>query len=232
MIRIAIIEDTEEDAKTLGAYCDRYAKENGKQFTVEIFHNGLDFVTSSQFDYDIILLDIKMPYMNGLQTAQKIRESNENVVIVFITDMQQYAIHGYEVQATDFIVKPVKYSVFDLKFSRIVSVAEKRQGHTVAVKTGKATKYLKVSDIFYVESQKHKLIYHTASGDHETWGTMKEVCDSIRSFGFALCNSGYFVNLRYVDELNGSYVIVNGDSLPISRMKRKSFLDALTVYGK
>ena len=232
MIKIAIVEDSAEDAEMLNGYCCRYAEEKKKQFNIEVYNNGFDFMSADRLDYDIIMLDIKMPYMNGLQTAKKIRELNENVCIIFITSMQQYAIHGYAVQATDFIVKPVKYSVFSFKFDRILQIAQKSQGQVVAVRTGRATKYLKLSDILFVETQKHKLIYHTIKGDHESWGTMKEVCDAIGSSGFALCNSSYLVNLRYVDEMDGACISVRGHQLPISRLKRKSFVDMLTAYAR
>lgn len=88
MTRIAIVEDTEEDAAMLSEYCRRYAKENDKEFNIERYSNGFDFMAADKLDYDIIMLDIKMPYMNGLQTAKKIRECNDNVCIIFITNMQ------------------------------------------------------------------------------------------------------------------------------------------------
>ena len=234
MIKIAIVEDSEGDAKTLSDYCRRYADEKGKQFDLELFDNGFDFVTSNNLDYDIIMLDIKMPYMNGMQTAQKIREANENVCIIFVTNMQQYAIHGYSVQATDFILKPVKYSLFSFKFDRVMSIVDKnrhkKQSRTIMIKTNRAIKYLQLSDIVYIETQKHKLIYHTVSEEYEAWGSMKEVIATIQFFEFALCSSGCLVNLKYVVEVNSNVVVISGVELPISRMKRKSFLDALTAY--
>lgn len=234
MIKIAIVEDSEEDAKTLSEYCRRYAEEKGRQFSVELFDNGFNFITKNNLDYDIIMLDIKMPYMNGMQTAQKIREANDNVCIIFITSMQQYAIHGYSVHATDFIVKPVKYSLFSFKFDRVMSILDKnsakRQNRTIIIKTNRAIKHLQLSDIVYIETQKHKLIYHTISEDYEAWGSMKEVLLIIQSDDFALCNSGYYVNLKYVEQVTNNEVVVPGASLPMSRTKRKSFLDALTAY--
>ena len=231
MIKIAIVEDSEGDAKTLSDYCRRYADEKGKQFDLELFDNGFDFVTSNNLDYDIIMLDIKMPYMNGMQTAQKIREANENVCIIFVTNMQQYAIHGYDVNATDFIVRPVKYNMFSFTFDRVMSILKRNRGQTIVIKTNRMLKYMKLSDILYIESQQHKLIYHTVEGDFEAWGPLKEVREIIKSRDFALCNSGCFVNLRYVEEVDNSSVTIMGTKLVISRLKRKSFLDALTSYG-
>lgn len=230
MLRIAIVEDDPDDAKTICEYCDRYAKENGKEFSVNVFANGYDFVSKEHFDFDIIMLDVKMPYMNGLETAKKIRETNEHVVIVFITSMQQYAIHGYSVDATDFIVKPVKYQMFCLKFERILSIAQRKRGKIVAIKTGKDVRYLDVADIFFVEMQNRKLVYHTSSEDFDVWGAMKDAVNLLTPFGFALCNSGILVNLKYVEEITGNGVVVNGITLPLSRPKKKEFSAALASY--
>lgn len=230
MLKIAIVEDSPEYAKALNDYCARYAGEKGKQFHVDVYQNGLDFVSAETSDYDIIMLDIKMPYMNGLQTAQKIRETNASVCIVFITSMQQYAIHGYAVQAADFLVKPVQYNVFSFKMDRIVGIAERSRGQTIVIKTNKAMKRLDTADMIYVETQLHKVIYHTKDAAYETWGSMKSTCAQLPASDFALCNSCYLVNLRYVEEINSTSVILTGGAeLPISRMKRKSFLDAFTA---
>ena len=230
MTRIAIVEDSPEYAKALNEYCLRYAEEKGKQFHVDVYQNGLDFVSAETGDYDIIMLDIKMPYMNGLQTAQKIRETNANVCIVFITSMQQYAIHGYAVQAADFIVKPVQYNVFSFKMDRIVSIAERSRRQTIVIKTNKAMKRLDVADIIYIETQLHKVIYHTKEEVYETWGSMKSTCAQLPASEFALCNSCYLVNLRHVEEINSaSAILTGGVELPISRMKRKGFLDAFAA---
>ncbi len=231
MIKIAIVEDSKDDAQTLADYCNRYAQEKDKEFNVKVFHNGYDFISSGKLDYDIIMLDIKMPFMNGLQTAQKIRESNENVCIVFITNMQQYAIHGYSVSASDFIIKPVKYSLFSFKFDRLLTKIESRQGKFIVIKTNRAIKYLQLSEIIYIETQKHKLVYHTLSGNYEAWGSMKDTYGAISSGDFALCNSGCYVNLKYVEEINNYTVTVKGTPLVISHLKYKSFLDALTNYS-
>ncbi len=229
MLKIAIVDDSAEDAQNLTDLCNRYAQEKDLEFNIKTFYDGLNFITSGNLDFDIIMLDIKMPYMNGLQAARKIRESNQTVVIVFVTNMQQYAIRGYEVEATDFLIKPLSYNVFKVKFDRILSLAVRHQEQSVPIKINRSIHLIKLSDLFLVESDKHKLIYHTASGDYETWGTMKEVCDSLEGRGFALCNSSCLVNLRYVDSLDSNNVYVKDVAYPISRLKRKSFLAALTL---
>ena len=230
MIRIAIVEDNADDARTISEYCSKFAQENNKQIAVTVYSNGLDFVTQGNHDFDIIMLDVKMPYMNGLQTAKKIRDTNQNVVIVFITSMQQYAVHGYSVDATDFLVKPVKYSTFLLKFPRILSVAERNQDKTVMIKTSRSIRYLNISDILYIESDKHKIIFHTTTENYETWGSMKETWEQYRNYGFAMCSYSFLVNLRHVEEVTDTSVIMRGMKLPISRTKRKGLIDALMTY--
>lgn len=94
MIRIAIVEDETAYAQTLRAYLDRYATESGRQFAVTVYTDGEDIVDNYRAEFDIILMDIEMQSMDGMTAAKRIRQSDGEVVIMFITNMAQYAIQG------------------------------------------------------------------------------------------------------------------------------------------
>jgi DNA-binding LytR/AlgR family response regulator len=109
MIRIAIVEDDRHDREALKKCLNRYEKENQVKFTVTEFQDGEDIVTDYTASYDLIILDIEMAFLNGMKAAEKIRELDTNVIIIFITNMPQYAIQGYKVNALDYILKPISY---------------------------------------------------------------------------------------------------------------------------
>ena len=230
MIRIAIVEDELDHSKLLSEFCNKYAMENKIDIGIKQFDNGFDFMTGYKPCYDLIFLDIKMPYMNGMQTAHKLREIDNSVCIIFITNMSQYAIQGYDVGATDFIVKPIKYDNFSFKFKRALSIIKKNREHEIIINCNKTIKCLKLSEIYYIETLKHRLFYHTVTGVYETWDSMKHATAMVNSPFFVQCNNGYLVNLRHVSEINDNFVTVGGDNLQISRAKRKKFIDSLTVY--
>lgn len=115
MIRIAVVEDEELYAEQLQNYISKYAEERKKQIKVTWFQDGEDIVSGYKGEYDIILLDIQMRFMDGMTAAEKIRELDSEVVLMFITNMIQYAVRGYEVDAMDYVVKPVEYFAFSQK---------------------------------------------------------------------------------------------------------------------
>lgn len=94
MLRIATVEDDAHDLEALRTHLNRYEKENGLKFLVTEFQDGEDIVTEYSADYDLILMDIEMAFLNGMKAAEKIRELDKDVVIIFITNMPQYAIQG------------------------------------------------------------------------------------------------------------------------------------------
>ena len=112
MINVAIVDDDEKVADMLRSYLERFSKENDIEFQAESFGCAVDFLSAFTDRYDIVFLDIELPDMNGIDAARKMREIDGTVALIFVTNMRQYAINGYEVNADDFIVKPVPYFDF------------------------------------------------------------------------------------------------------------------------
>ena len=229
MLRIAAVDDEAEMTLLLKNYIERYAAERGRQFVVETYSGGFELLGESKFP-DIIFLDIEMPNLSGMETARAIRERDAACVIIFITNIARYAIEGYSVNALDYILKPVNYRSFAFKMRRAEEVAEKMQKNTITVTVKYGKQRIAVSDIYYVEVVRHKLTYHTADGDVEVWDSMKNAQAQLSSYGFALCNVCYLVNLRQVKAVVENEVAVGKYRLKISRQKKNDFLDALTGY--
>lgn len=112
MWNVAIVEDEAESSELLRAFLERFEKEAKVSLSVSSFADGMDFISDYTPKYDLVLLDIDMPHLNGLAAAKKLRKMDDDVLIVFVTNLAQYAIRGYEVEALDFLVKPVDYTAF------------------------------------------------------------------------------------------------------------------------
>lgn len=170
-----------------------------------------------------------MPGMNGMEAAEKIRQADEDVVLMFITNMIQYAIRGYSVGALDFVMKPVNYYTFSLKLTRAIGRIQKIEKE-ILLKQQDSVKKVPVEEIYYVEIQNRMLYYHTNEGEYVVRGTIKNALDMLSPYHFVKCNHWYIVNLKYVTEVRDSTVIVAGKELEISQRKKNTFLNALMDY--
>lgn len=230
MLRVAIVEDEAECREVLRDMISRYAEEQQKQIRVQEFSDGSELVDNYKPDYDILLLDIEMPHLDGMKAAEKIRETDQDVAIVFITNMAQYAIKGYEVNALDFIIKPVNYSTFSMRFTRAIGRVKNREGRRVCLYLPDGPKWIDSREIYYIDIQNRMLHYHTPEGVYSVRGTLKDVQEQLADWNFVKCNQCYLVNLKFVSEIKKNFVVVAGTELEISRRNRNAFLAAVTDY--
>ena len=229
---IAIVEDEQEYVATLREYLSRFAAENGLQFQVSAFTNAITFLENYKGNYTIVLMDIRMPYMNGMTAARRLRELDTDVGLIFITSLSQYAISGYEVDALDYILKPVKYYDFALKFSHALDKLGCEGASTIAVSSELGVTKLTLTSIRYIESDGHFAVFHTTDGKtYRQYITMTKLEETLRAQGFSRSNSCYLVNLRYVISIKGYTAYLDqGDTLRISQPRKKQFQQEFTEY--
>ena len=230
MIRVAIVEDDAEVQGVLQEYVRRYTRQYGTEFEVTVFADGVDILEDYRAVYDIIFLDVEMKRLNGMETAQRIRELDDDVLLVFITNMAQYAIKGYAVGALDYVLKPVPYFAFSQQLQKAVNQLARRVRHYLAVPVDGGMRRLDAAGIYYIESEGHRIHFYTEDGDFSAPGALKALEEKLAAQPFARCNSGYLVNLAQVSGVQQSVVQVGPYELQISRPKRKSFLAALADF--
>lgn len=230
MIKIAIVEDEAFYAKQLSDFLKQYEQENGEVFEIVLFSDGDTIVSKYDAQFDIILMDVQMKFMDGMSAAEEIRKVDTEVVIIFITNMAQYAIRGYAVDALDYVLKPVSYFAFSQRLNRAIARMKKREKKSIALNIKGGTMRVEVANIYYIESQGHNLIVHTASGNYESAGAMKTLEDMLGEFHFVRGNKGYLINLSHVDGVRDGCAMVKGEPLLLSRARKKEFLEALTNY--
>ena len=227
---VAIVEDSPAEAELLRSYFARFTKEHGVDFTLTCFASGEEFLNKYRPAYDLVLMDIGLPGHNGMETAAALRERDRSVTLIFVTNMAQFAVKGYEVDAFDFVVKPVGYSNFALKLQRALNKLDTRRDSEVLVTLSDSMVRLSASQIKYIEISGHRMVYHTTDGELYAYGNLKEVEASLGGGMFARCNNCYLVNLNYVRAVQGHTVTVGTDELQISRPRRKAFIQGLKDY--
>lgn len=217
-LSIAIVEDEKEAADRLTSYLFSFAKEEGFEIDLRHYCSATDAAETFKGQFDLFFLDIMMPGITGMEFAHEIRESDPHVVIVFVTSLSQFAIEGYEVGASDYLLKPLAYPEFRIKMKRVFSKIEKQDNDVIKFVGQGGFLVVPISSILYCETSGHSVIYHTKNGEYRKHQPMKEAEESLKDFDFLRINSCYLVAMREVVGMENHFVILqNGERLLISR---------------
>jgi len=225
MIRLALVEDTPADIALLQSHIEQYKQETGLELVCDVFTDGAMLVESYTKDYDMIIMDIEMPLLNGMEAAAEIRKRDDGVIIVFVTNSQEYAVKGYEVGALDYLLKPLNYFAFSQRLQRALVRLNTTIEQYIVIRVNREIQRLNVADITYIESDKHKLIYHTTKGQFVTNDTIKRAVSELPK-RFVKGNSGCLINLQHVDAIKNGCAMVGEDSIPLSRSRKADFQEA------
>jgi DNA-binding LytR/AlgR family response regulator len=230
MINIAIVDDEASSIERIKEYLNRYEKESGKVFKVSSFSDGDMIVSRYDHRFDIILMDVEMKFMDGMSAAEEIRKIDSKVSIIFITNMAQYAIRGYAVQALDYLLKPVSYFAFSQCLNKAISRIDSRETRTVVLNIKGGTARVDLKDILFIETQGHTTVCHVVNGEYRLLSTMREMENLLADSHFFRINKCYLINIAYAENFRNDEVKLESFTLPVSRTRKKEFLKALTAY--
>lgn len=230
MLRIAIVENDMDANDQMQMFIRRFARSEGLDIAVDEFDRADRFLSQYKPVYDIIFMGIEQPGLNGMEAAKRLRKLDADVVLVFVTAIAQYAIRGYEVDALDFVLKPLNYYAFSVKLERALRRVRQRSGENIVLKTSDGVHRLDIRQIYYLETKSRMLYYHTSTGVYSVRSTLQSAEQQLANYSFAKCNQCYLVNLQHVVDVQDDYVVVAGTTLEISRRNKKTFLAAVVAY--
>ncbi|MGS0763412.1 LytR/AlgR family response regulator transcription factor [Syntrophomonas curvata] len=224
-MKIAVCDDDSQELERISSFIDTYKRESKVPLICKTFQSATELISSmGSGDYDILLLDILMPGINGMQAAHEIRAFDAGVKIVFLTSSPEFAVESYAVKAYDYILKPVsKDKLFSILDAVMAEEQKSLEGLTVKTQLGMAR--ILFSRLAFVEIMNKKLYFHLADGG------VQEVTASLAAFEeellaraeFVKVHRSYIVNLWQVGELGSKELITHaGKTVPISRL----------LYGK
>lgn len=227
---IAIVEDEDSAADILHGYIDKFSAETGRQFHIERFRDAVDFLTGYTAKYAVVFMDIQMPNRDGMSASVELRKIDKIVSIIFITNLIQYAQKGYEVDAVAYILKPVQYYDFVLKFRKALDIYAVNEKKNLVLNTAEGMCSISTDKLMYVEIIRHRLYYHLVDGVVERTGVLSKVEEELKQFGFLRCNQCYIVNPKFICGVKGAQVQVGSEMLSISRPRKKTFLSELANW--
>lgn len=229
-MKIGIVDDDRASREQMLEFVAQYARENGENIETVVSDDGIHFVSDYRGDCDVLFLDVEMPLMDGITTAKKIREVDTTVSIVFLTNYSQYAISGYEVNAIDYVMKPIIYFVFCQKLKKALAFSGKNHSGEVVIRNEQHIVRLPFNKIWYIDCEKNYVAYHTEKNVYRERSTMRAAAAQLEKMSFIMCNSGCMVNAAYVKKVVGNDVFVGNDILQLSRGRKKGFMERYIDY--
>ncbi len=229
-MRICIVDDDAHSVDTLKDFIARFEKEEGVTCIVTVFGDGIDFVSDYAPIYDLVFMDIEMPHMNGMDAAARLRETDAEVMLVFTTRLARFALKGYEVDASGYLVKPFEYFSFARYMKKASGHKRAEEGSEMFVKTAEGLVKVNKRDIRFVEIFDHFLVYHTTSRDIRAYGQISKAEAQLPPPDFFRCNKSCIVNFRHVSDIGRDRVVVDGYDIAVSRSHKKDLIRAFNAY--
>lgn len=231
MIVVAICDDEEFYVESLAEELERYAKECNKEIKIVKFTKALYFLDQIKNNYDLIFLDIKMPYIDGIEVAEEIRKRDEKVSIMFLTSYIHRAIDGYSVAAEAFIQKPIQYGRLKMELDKWYLKHMQVEEPYIVLQNNDGKYKIFIKSLKYIETSGRNILVHTTQKNIKIAKSMKEMQKELEPMGFYKCHNSFLVNVRFVDYVNGTEVgLINNELLPVSKTKRKAFVDSVAVF--
>ena len=229
MLLVSIIDPSKEDVTRLSALIEHYFRRSSTAYVQRVYQSGMEFVRSAE-NSDIVFLETNLEKLDGLETARIIRKLGSEAQLIFVARGAEMAIHGYSVDALDYLLKPVESAAVERALDKAVRRLSSRSCAYLALKLPNGTASISTNDITYVEVFDHNLVYHTTGGDYTVRGRLGDVYEQLDHDYFLACNRSFIVNLRYVTEICTDHVILNGTKISVSKSHRKEIQSRFAAF--
>lgn len=231
MIHIAICDDEQSFVCHLQDLLNQYAAETGMDIKITTYSDGLELIEKYDTTIGLIFLDIQMKMVDGLKAAERIRQKDKQVEIIFLTTLAQYALEGYTYQATNYIIKPLKYVRLKSEMDKFRERRSREEIPSLVISNDTGKYKVPLNSLRYIETFNRNLLFHTERENIICYKNMKEVEAELRDKGFARCHTSYIVNLFHVKGVKKLDIeLITGEIIPISQPRRKGFMEQLTEY--
>ena len=231
MIKFAICDDEPQMAQEIADQLAGYMKETGG-YPVECFSSGYALLKSPD-EFDVIFLDIQMERPDGMETARLLRQRDNHSLIVFVTVLKERVFDAFQVEAYDYLLKPLDSARFRRTMDRALGWLERDAAKNLVIQRGSGCQVILLSDILYCEVLGRKIYLHKKDGmvvdDYDRMEDLEQRVDS----RFFKCHRSYLVNLDHVGGCqDGQVLLQNGERIPVSRLRERELTQALLRHMK
>lgn len=232
--RIAVCDDEKNMLRQISAYLEQWQKNSGNTLEVFYYSSAEALLKSMDRKTDLVLLDITMDGMTGMDCAKALRAEGFSGDFTFITSMEDYALEGYKVHAFAFLTKPLEFDEFSHMLDEAAAKQREKRAAVLPVETAEGTRILKVRNILYAEVYKRETSFALADGSHvESIVQLSAVEESLAKYGFFRCHRSYLVNMRHIENIGPAELTMSGGSaVPLSKHRAKEFMTAYARFMK
>lgn len=230
MYTIAICEDMDSDRKRLRKNLDIYFEERNMSYKLYNYWSGEEFLNYTQpYMYDIVIFDVEMGKINGIETAKRLRKIDKSVIIIFITVHANMVFSSFAAEPLNYLVKPLKYHQFRAIMDRATEKIEGVKNDFFVVSFNGIIYNIPMREIIYFESNKRLIKAVTVNGDYQFYGKLGDIERRLEEKGFIRCHQSFLVNSAFIQkvEKDNFYLVTEKTiciSRPKSKMARKKFM--------
>lgn len=192
------------------------------------FSSGEELLSNYPKDLDILIMDIQMKIINGMDTARKIREFDQNLEIIFMTSFSEFMQEGYEVKAYRYILKPISERKISRNILPCINEIMKKKNNYLTINVKNYVDRIKIDSIVYIETDRPNILIYTNDNKYTTKMSISKIDKILREHGFFRCHNSYIVNLKLVESMNSNTLKIGEKYIPISKYRVKELKLALT----
>ena len=232
LIRIAICDDEKHMSDHIRAMASDFFRKKNREIQLRTFSSGEELL-SYDGQIDILFLDIQMKGMDGIETARKLRASKFQGFLIFITVLKEMVFQSFEVQAYDYLVKPVEEKQFEKTMERLYTSMQNASEDSLLVQKGYEGRIIREEEIVFCEIIDRKIYLNLASGEVVDYYERIENLETKLGSHFFRCHRSYLINLKHLKGYkNGTACMDNGKEIPVSRLRSKEFSGVVLQYMK
>lgn len=230
MLSIAVCDDEIMDCCKIAGKVKEILKDMKIPCMIQQFCSGQELLKSSD-NFDIIFLDIIMGGLDGMRTAQICRKKAFDKVLIFISASRKYVFEAYDVEAFQYLLKPVDEAKLKRALEKAVRKMEKRPQEFIIVSRERQNKKLFLDTIQYFEIRGRRIDVHEAGGIFTYYEQIGVLEKTLMEKGFFRCHKSYLINLKHVDGYNRQEVILdNGERIVIAKRRYEAFCREILKY--
>ncbi len=228
MINIGVCDDESVHRNKIKEILLDILKTFNLEYKIYEYDSGESLLNNYPSNLDILIIDIQMKSINGMDTARKIRENDDDVEIIFMTSFAEFMQDGYEVRAYRYLLKPINENKIMKHITPCIKDIMRKRSNYITLNTRNYIDRVKIDSILYIETNRPNVLIYTNDNIYSIKMSMSKIEKELKDCGFFRCHASYMINLSKVESMYGNTVIVGGKDIQISKYRVKDLKLAIT----